>query len=150
MEEEQGKKRGRGKNRTPLFLYSFSRFLYFTITQPTLEENMAQEAYDKLMEMTDSRYRLSMIAARRAAQLKAGVPPVLAPNELPKTKNAVTIALKELAIGKGILWGTDESLPTNEELKQSVEREMRANREQSYTVTRLDTPDDDEDLGDEE
>jgi DNA-directed RNA polymerase omega subunit len=110
---------------------------------------MAQEAYDKLMEMTDSRYRLSMVAARRAAQLKAGVPTVLSANEQPKTKNAVTLALKELALDKGIKWGLDESLPTNDELKQTVEREMRANREQSYTVTRLDVPDDDDDLGDE-
>jgi DNA-directed RNA polymerase subunit omega len=111
---------------------------------------MAQEAYDKLMEMTDSRYRLSVVAARRAAQLKVGVPTILAPNEQPKTKNAVTVALKELALGKGIQWGTDDSLPTNDELKQGVEREMRSHREQSYTVTRLDIPDDDEDLGDEE
>jgi DNA-directed RNA polymerase subunit omega len=109
---------------------------------------MAQEAYDKLMEMTDSRYRLSIIAARRAAQLKAGVPSILGPNELPKTRNAVTIALKELASSKGIKWGTDDSLPTNEELKQNVEREMRATREQNYTITRLDTPDDDDDLDD--
>lgn len=111
---------------------------------------MAQEAYDKLMEMTDSRYRLSVIAARRAAQLKLGVAPVLAPQDMPKTKNAVTLALKELASSKGIKWATDDSLPTNDELKQNLEREMRANREQSYTVTRLDIPDeDDEDLGEE-
>lgn len=112
---------------------------------------MAQEAYDKLMEMTDSRYRLSVIAARRAAQLKMGVSPILPPQELPKTKNAVTLALKELAEGKGITWGTNDNLPTNEELKQNVEREMRATREQSYTVTRLDMPDDDDDeeLGEE-
>lgn len=112
---------------------------------------MAQEAYDKLMEMTDSRYRLSVIAARRAAQLKVGVPTVLSPSEQPKTKNAVTLALKELAMDKGIKWGNDDSLPTNDELKQTVEREMRAHREQSYTVTRLDMPDDDDDgdLGEE-
>jgi DNA-directed RNA polymerase subunit omega len=110
---------------------------------------MAQEAYDKLMEMTDSRYRLSVVVARRAAQLKAGVPTVLAANEQPKTKNAVTVALKELALDKGIQWGTDDTLPSNEEIKQSVDREMRAHREQNYTVTRLDIPDD-EDLSDEE
>ncbi len=111
---------------------------------------MAQEAYDKLMEMTDSRYRLSVITARRAAQLKMGVASVLAPQDMPKTKNAVTVALKELALGKGIKWATDESLPSNEELKQNVEREVRANREQSYTVTRLDIPDEDDgDLGEE-
>jgi DNA-directed RNA polymerase omega subunit len=109
---------------------------------------MAQEAYDKLMEMTDSRYRLSVVVARRAAQLKSGVPTLLTAAEQPKTKNAVTIALKELALGKGIRWGTDDSLPTNEEIKQAVDREVRANREQNYTVTRLDVPDD-EDLGDE-
>jgi DNA-directed RNA polymerase subunit omega len=111
---------------------------------------MAQEAYDKLMEMTDSRYRLSVIAARRAAQLKMGVAPILSAQELPKTKNAVTLALKELSQGKGIQWGTGESLPTNEELKQNVEREMRAHREQSYTVTRLDMPEEeDEELCEE-
>jgi DNA-directed RNA polymerase subunit omega len=110
---------------------------------------MAQEAYDKLMEMTDSRYRLSVVVARRAAQLKVGVPTLLSATEQPKTKNAVTLALKELALDKGIKWAADDSLPTNEELKQNVEREMRAHREQSYTVTRLDIPDD-EDLGDEE
>ncbi|MGL4609289.1 MAG: DNA-directed RNA polymerase subunit omega [Trueperaceae bacterium] len=111
---------------------------------------MAQEAYDKLMEMTDSRYRLSMIAARRAAQLKAGVATTLSPSEQPKTKNSVTIALKELALDKGIQWGNDDTLPTNEELKQTVEREMRAHREQNYTITRLDAPEeDDDDLGEE-
>jgi DNA-directed RNA polymerase omega subunit len=115
-----------------------------------MEVQMAQEAYDKLMEMTDSRYRLSVIAARRAAQLKMGVAPVLSPQDLPKSKNAVTLALKELSSSKDIKWGVDDNLPTNEELKQSVEREMRAHREQSYTVTRLDMPDDDdEDLGEE-
>jgi DNA-directed RNA polymerase subunit omega len=114
-----------------------------------MEATMAQEAYDKLMEMTDSRYRLSVIVARRAAQLKVGVPNLLAPNEQPKTKNAVTVALKELATDKGIRWATDDSLPTNDELRQNVEREMRAHREQSYTVTRLDIPDDEDDVGEE-
>jgi DNA-directed RNA polymerase subunit omega len=104
---------------------------------------MAQEAYDKLMEMTDSRYRLSIVVARRAAQLKAGVPTILAPADQPKTKNAVTVALKEMALGKGIQWGTGDNLPSHEEIKQAVDREVRANREQSYTVTRLDAPDDD-------
>ncbi len=111
---------------------------------------MAQEAYDKLMEMTDSRYRLSVIAARRAAQLKLGMAPVLSPQDMPKTKNVVTLALKELSSSSSIKWGTGDSLPTNEELKQGLERELRANREQSYTVTRLDIPDeDDDDLGEE-
>lgn len=103
---------------------------------------MAQEAYDKLMEMTDSRYRLSIVAAKRAAQIKTGIPSTLSPDEMPKTKNSVTIALKELTLNKGILWSTDGSLPTNEELRQNIEREQRVTREQNYTVTRLDAKDD--------
>ncbi len=103
---------------------------------------MAQEAYDKLMEMTDSRYRLSTIVARRAAQIKAGIPSTLSASEMPKTKNSVTIALKELVLRKGIVWSTDGTLPTHEEIKQSAEREQRVNREQNYTVTRLNEKDD--------
>ena len=104
---------------------------------------MAQEGYDKLMEMTDSRYRLSTIVSKRAAQIKAGVPSTLSASEMPKTKNSVTIALKELTLGKGIRWSTDDSLPTNDELKQHAEREQRSNREQNYTVTRMNGKDDD-------
>ena len=104
---------------------------------------MAQEAYDKLMEMTDSRYRLSLIIAKRAAQIKSGVPSILSSHDMPKTKNSVTIALKELVLGKGILWSSDGSLPTNEEIRQSAEREQRVTREQSYTVTRLSSKDED-------
>jgi DNA-directed RNA polymerase omega subunit len=111
---------------------------------------MAQEAYDKLMEMTDSRYRLSIVAAKRAAQIKAGIPSTLSASEMPKTKNSVTIALKELILEKGIRWGTDGSLPTNEELKQGVEREQRVIREQNYTVTRLDSSDKDDDFDDDD
>lgn len=84
---------------------------------------MAQEAFDKLMAMTDSRYRLSIVVARRAAQLKNGIPPLLDHEEMPKTRNTVTIALEELARGKPIRWGKD--LPSNEELRQEVQRERR-------------------------
>jgi DNA-directed RNA polymerase subunit K/omega len=104
---------------------------------------MAQEGYDKLMEMTDSRYRLSTIVSKRAAQIKAGVPSTLSASEMPKTKNSVTIALKELTLGRGIRWSTDDSLPTNDELKQHAEREQRSNRDQNYTVTRMNDKDDD-------
>jgi len=66
---------------------------------------MAQEGFDKLLSLTDSRYRLSMIVARRAAQLKAGIPPLLDDEEKPRTTNTVTIAMKELELGKPIQWG---------------------------------------------
>lgn len=84
---------------------------------------MAQEGFDTLMALTDSRYRLSMIVARRAAQLKLGIPSVLPTDAYPRTRNTVTVAMKELEYGQGLRWGND--LPSAEELKQLVERERR-------------------------
>jgi DNA-directed RNA polymerase subunit omega len=108
---------------------------------------MAQIGFDKLMTLTDSRYRLSMIVARRAAQLKAGIPSTL-PSELyPKTRNTVTIAMKELELGLGIVWGED--LPSMEELRQMLERERRQ-EEAAYTISRQARDEDDEDEEDEE
>jgi DNA-directed RNA polymerase subunit omega len=80
---------------------------------------MAQEGYDDLMALTDSRYRLTMITARRAAQLKAGIPSLLTSEELPRTSNTVTVAMKELELGKPIRWGDD--LPSAEELSRGLE-----------------------------
>ncbi len=82
------------------------------------ESQVAQEGYDELMKLTDSRYRLSMIVARRAAQLKLGVPSLLEEGELEPTQNTVTIAMKELELGKPIRWGND--LPSVEELRRTV------------------------------
>lgn len=79
---------------------------------------MAQEGYDTLMTLTESRYGLSIIVARRAAQLKLGVPSLLEEDELPATRNTVTVAMKELELGKPIRWGTD--LPSIEELRRTV------------------------------
>ena len=79
---------------------------------------MAQEGYDALMGLTDSRYRLSMIVARRAAQLKLGVPSLLEEDELAPTQNTVTVAMKELELGKPLRWGND--LPSGEELRRTV------------------------------
>lgn len=80
---------------------------------------MAQEGYDSLLALTDSRYRLTMIVARRAAQLKSGVPSLLTQDQLPRTGNTVTIAMKELELGLPIRWGDD--LPAFEELRRSSE-----------------------------
>lgn len=79
---------------------------------------MAQEGYDTLMTLTESRYGLSIIVARRAAQLKLGVPSLLEEEELPATQNTVTIAMKELELGKPIRWGSD--LPPIEDLRRMV------------------------------
>ncbi len=94
---------------------------------------MAQEGYDKLMALTDSRYRLSMIVARRAAQLKQGIPSTLSDEDMPRTTNTVTIAMKELELGAGIRWGED--LPPLDEIRRMVEAGRRV-EEPSFTVTR--------------
>jgi len=94
---------------------------------------VAQEGYDKLMTLTDSRYRLSMIVARRAAQLKAGIPTTLSPEERPKTRNTVTIAIHELVNERGIRWGDD--LPSPDELAKTVERDREAEAA-PYSVSR--------------
>ncbi len=80
---------------------------------------MAQEGYDTLIALTDSRYRLSMIVARRAAQLKSGIPSVLDLDDLPRTENSVTIAMKELELTDDVKWGDD--LPSMDELRRVAE-----------------------------
>lgn len=80
---------------------------------------MAQEGYDKLISLTDSRYRLSMIVARRAAQLKSGIPTVLDVEALPRTENSVTIAMKELETTDMVKWGDD--LPSESEITRLAE-----------------------------
>ncbi|MCA9836916.1 MAG: DNA-directed RNA polymerase subunit omega [Trueperaceae bacterium] len=95
---------------------------------------MAQEGYDKLMNLTDSRYRLSMVVGRRAAQIKNGIPSTLKHEEYPKTRNTVTIALKELVMDKGIHWGKD--MPKLEDLKKTLEQDRKLqNAQANYTVS---------------
>ena len=85
---------------------------------------MAQEGYDTLLNLTDSRYRLSIIVARRAAQLKGGVPTLLDPDALPEAKsNTVSVAMKELRSGVPIRWGED--LPSEAQLRDARARERR-------------------------
>jgi DNA-directed RNA polymerase, subunit K/omega len=85
---------------------------------------MAQDGYDIMMNLTDSRYRLSMVVGRRAAQLKSGMPTLLEPDEMPEAAgNTVSVAMKELQTGKALVWGTD--LPTEAELRTARARERR-------------------------
>lgn len=95
---------------------------------------MAQEGYDRLMALTDSRYRLSMIVARRAAQLKAGIPTTLDADEIPAARgNTVSVSMKELILGRGVLFGNE--LPSAEDLRRVVIDERRR-EEAAYSVTR--------------
>lgn len=78
--------------------------------------------YDKLLDVTDSRYRLSVIVAKRAVQLRKGFPSTLSPDEYPKdhkvaTKDVISIAMQEVLLGKQIIWGKD--LPSDAELIQA-------------------------------
>ncbi|MEJ2288928.1 MAG: DNA-directed RNA polymerase subunit omega [Deinococcales bacterium] len=99
---------------------------------------MAQEGYDTLMALTDSRYRLSMIVARRAAQLKAGIPTTLDVDDAPRTSNTVSIAMKELESGSDIVWG--DELPSTDDLRRLVERRPE---EPSFGVVRPEPSDED-------
>ncbi|MBW6454940.1 MAG: DNA-directed RNA polymerase subunit omega [Trueperaceae bacterium] len=104
---------------------------------------MAQEGYDRLMALTDSRYRLSMIVARRAAQLKGGIPTTLAAEEMPEAaQNTVSVAMREFELGRDVRWG--DELPTFDELKRTVVEERRR-EEPNFTVSRVSFESDDED-----
>jgi DNA-directed RNA polymerase subunit omega len=108
-----------------------------------LEARVAQEGYDRLMALTDSRYRLSMIVARRAAQLKGGIPTTLDVDEMPAARhNTVTLAMREFELGRDVRWG--DELPSFDELKRTVVEEKRR-EEPSFTVSRAAVEDDDED-----
>ncbi len=103
---------------------------------------MSQEGFDTLMGLTESRYRLSMVVARRAAQLKLGIPSVLPKDDVPRTRNTVTVAMKELEERAGVRWGDD--LPSTEELRTIVERERRE-EPSGYSVSRRPRSDDGDD-----
>lgn len=68
--------------------------------------SMAEKDIDKLLSMTDSKYRLSVVTAKRALQLRSGAPSVLPTEQRVKTHNLVTQAMRELATGKLIV-GTE-------------------------------------------
>ena len=69
---------------------------------------MAQDGYDTLLNLTDSRYRLSRIVANRAAQLKTGARPLLEEDALPEAAaNTVSVAMAELVAGVDLEWGDD-------------------------------------------
>ena len=94
---------------------------------------MAQEGYDTLMTRTDSRYRLAMVAARRAGQLKQGVPSTLTGKPIARADNAVTVALKELEVGSGVRWG--DALPSAETILAQVQRDGRESSPAAYSVS---------------
>ena len=100
---------------------------------------MAQKGFDILREATDSRYRLSMVVGRRAAQLKKGVPSTLTGKPVPGTHNAVTEAMRELELGSGVVWGPD--LPSFRDINGVVEHDQREQQREvaEFSITRTET-----------
>jgi DNA-directed RNA polymerase subunit omega len=93
--------------------------------------------YDALLNITDSRYRLSAIVAKRAVQLKKGFPTTLVEKDYPRNRdgvshNVVAVALQEVLLDRDIVWG--ETLPSNEELIKAFELKKRSDP-LNYSVT---------------
>lgn len=105
---------------------------------------MAQKGFDILREATDSRYRLSLVVGRRAAQLKLGVPSTVTHKAVPRGENAVSAAMAELELGTGVVWG--EGLPSAEDIGRQVQRDARETEEapSAYSVLRPEPSDRDE------
>ena len=89
---------------------------------------MSQKGFDILREATDSRYRLSIVVGRRAAQLKKGVPSTLTGKVIPNAENAVTAAMAELEHNSGVRW--DNDLPSAEVISTQVQRDLRSAAEE--------------------
>lgn len=97
---------------------------------------MAQKDYDELMKLTDSRYKLTMIVSRRAAQLKYGATDTLTKKPIPREKNAVSAAMEELVEGDSIKWGDD--LPDQVTILQTAQNENRERhdkQENAFSIT---------------
>lgn len=84
---------------------------------------MAERDIDKLLSLTDSKYRLSVITAKRALQLRAGAPSVLGNEQRVKTRNLVTQAMRELAGGKLVI---GEELIDEDRMQQDYQRQRQA------------------------
>lgn len=84
--------------------------------------------FDKLLVATDSRYRLSLIVAKRAMQLQKGFPSLLDQDEYPENRQGtsrddVAVAMQELVLDKDLTWGND--LPSDADLQRAFEAEHK-------------------------
>ncbi|WP_027483786.1 DNA-directed RNA polymerase subunit omega [Deinococcus pimensis] len=61
---------------------------------------MAEKDIDKLLSLTDSKYRLSVVVAKRAIQLRSGAASVLPHEQRVQYRNLVTQSMRELATGR--------------------------------------------------
>lgn len=87
---------------------------------------MAERNIDKLLSLTDSKYRLSVVIAKRALQLRSGVAPVIPADERLGTRNLVTLAMREMATER-LQWG--EGLVDEGRLRTLLDRTRQAHNE---------------------
>lgn len=95
---------------------------------------MAEKEIDQLLALTDSKYRLSVVTAKRALQLKAGVPSVVSPEVRVRTRNLVTLAMRELAtgdlkVGEGLIEEDRLHQDYARQRQQELQRQLNAERE---------------------
>jgi DNA-directed RNA polymerase subunit omega len=95
---------------------------------------MAEKNIDKLLTLTDSKYRLAVAVAKRAIQLKAGVSSVLPPEGRVGTRNLVTIAMREMAVD-GLQIGED--LVDDAKLQTLLDRTKAAHNEAAAAASQV-------------
>ncbi|MFC6591869.1 DNA-directed RNA polymerase subunit omega [Deinococcus lacus] len=94
---------------------------------------MAEKHIDKLLSLTDSKYSLSVVVAKRALQLKAGAPSVVSTEERARTHNLVTLAMRELATGKLTI---GEELVDEQRFYQDYQRQRQAEIQRQLNAER--------------
>lgn len=94
---------------------------------------MAEKDIDKLLSLTDSKYRLSVVVAKRAIQLKSGAPSVLPSDVRARTRNLVTQSMRELATGKLNL---GENLIDEQRFQQDYHRQRQAQIQEQIRADR--------------
>lgn len=95
---------------------------------------MAEQDIDRMLDMTDSKYRLSVVTAKRALQLKAGAPSILPEADTNKIHNVVTLAMRELAtgqltIGQDLIDEQRMFQDYQRQRQQELQRQLNAERE---------------------
>lgn len=95
---------------------------------------MAEKHIDRMLDMTDSKYRLSVVTAKRALQLSAGAPSVLPADQKAKIHNVVTLAMRELATGQlttgqGLIDEGRFFQDYQRQRQQELQRQLNAERE---------------------
>lgn len=98
---------------------------------------MAEKNIDRMLQLTDSKYRLSVVTAKRALQLSAGAPSVLPADQKARIHNVVTLAMRELAtgqltIGQHLIDEPRFFQDYQRQRQQELQRQLNAEREREH------------------